>query len=67
VVLGHRHSVSSWQVATAEFLEPDDLDQTEPVGVRARWFGGVHDEPKIRAGHREHVAIERDGTDLVAG
>jgi hypothetical protein len=42
-----RHRASSWQVAGAEFLEPDDLDQTEPVGVRAQWLGGVHDEPEI--------------------
>ena len=27
--------VSGWVVAGTEFLEPDDLDQAEPVGVRA--------------------------------
>jgi hypothetical protein len=26
---------SSWRVAGAEFLESDDLGQTEPAGVRA--------------------------------
>ena len=64
VFLGHRHVVLSWPIAGAEFLEPDDLDQAEPVGVRAGWFGCVHDEPQIRAGDGEHVAVERDGTNL---
>ena len=34
-LLGHRPVVSRWPVPDAEFLEPDDLDQAEPVGVRA--------------------------------
>jgi hypothetical protein len=35
VLLGHRPVVSRWLVPDAEFLKPDDLDQAEPVGVRA--------------------------------
>jgi hypothetical protein len=37
--------VSIWQVPSAESLEPDDLNQTEAVGVLARWFSGIQDEP----------------------
>ena len=32
---GTRRVISRWPVPGAEFLEPDDLDQAEPVGVRA--------------------------------
>ena len=35
VLVGQRYVVSGWPVRGAEFLEPDDLDQAEPVGVRA--------------------------------
>ena len=35
VLLGHRPVASRWPVPDAEFLKPDDLDQAEPVGVRA--------------------------------
>jgi hypothetical protein len=35
VLLGDRQVVSGWLVPGAESLEPDDLDQAEPAGVRA--------------------------------
>ena len=35
VFLEPRPVVSRWLVPDAEFLKPDDLDQAEPVGVRA--------------------------------
>lgn len=58
------YPASNGQVPDAEILEPDDLDETEQIGIGAGWFGGVDDKPQIRAGNGEHIAVERDGSNF---